>query len=348
MLGQNKESLNKEKNIFIKSIPNDVSEEEVHNIFKEFGEILSVKVSKNEDHSSRGYGFVCFASPDDSKKALDAKSSSSTYNAVKFQPKDLSQVQKNLANNIYVKNYPKEWTEADLRDIFSKYGHIKSLIVKQIPKDGEDLSFAFVCFEDPKDAKNFSYGPDAAEKAIEALHEKPLTHKGHEAKMYVRAALPKPKREAEKKKEFLKFKASKKRCNLYVRNFPDNWTEENLVEVFSKYGDIESKKLITRENGGNYAFVCFKQPDHAIEAKNALTKQPFDGKSLQITNYEIREFRELQIMSAKEKTDFDRFVNEHTKSQMGLKDFSSDPKMTQLLQYVVGILQSQQQLNPMG
>jgi len=293
MLGVNKEQLNKERNIFVKNIPQSVSEQQVHETFKNFGDILSLKVSKNEDHSTRGYGFVCMASPEDAKKALDARSSQNEFTAVKFQPKDLSQVTKSLANNIYVKNFPSEWTEADLREIFSKYGHIKSLIMRQIERDGSSLGFAFVCYEDPKDPKNHTYGPQAADKAIEALHEKAFSFKNVEAKMYVRAALPKSKRDAEKKKEFLKFKNSKKRCNLYVRNFPESWTDETLTEVFSKFGDIESKKLIAGRNGANYAFICFKQPDHAMEAKNVLSKQPFDGKPLQITNYEIKEFRDL-------------------------------------------------------
>jgi len=75
-----------------------------------------------------------------------------------------------------------------------------------------------------------------------------------------------------------------------------------------------------------------------MEAKNALSKQPFDGKNLQITNYEIKEFRELQILGAREKADFDKFVSSTSKNQMPL---TNDPKMTQLLQHVVSILQNQ-------
>jgi len=41
-----------------------------------------------------------------------------------------------------------------------------------------------------------------------------------EHKLYVREALKKNDREKEKLKELLKFKNSKKRCNLFVKNFP--------------------------------------------------------------------------------------------------------------------------------
>jgi hypothetical protein len=41
-------------------------------------------------------------------------------------------------------------------------------------------------------------------------------------KIYVKEALKKEAREQEKKKEMMRYKNSKKRCNLYVKNFPPN------------------------------------------------------------------------------------------------------------------------------
>ena len=45
-------------------------------------------------------------------------------------------------------------------------------------------------------------------------------------RFYVREAMKKEDRENEMKKEQLRFKNSKKRFNLYVKNFPPNTTEE--------------------------------------------------------------------------------------------------------------------------
>jgi hypothetical protein len=44
--------------------------------------------------------------------------------------------------------------------------------------------------------------------------------------IYVREALKKSDREKEKEKEQAKFKNSKKRCNLYIKNFPPQTTTE--------------------------------------------------------------------------------------------------------------------------
>jgi len=50
-------------------------------------------------------------------------------------------------------------------------------------------------------------------------------------------------REVEKKKETLKYKTSKKRCNLYVKNFPQTWTEGQLRNLFQEFGDIENVRF---------------------------------------------------------------------------------------------------------
>jgi len=84
MLGQNKETLNKERNLFVKNVPKSQSEIDVHNLYKAYGDILSLKVSKNEDHSSRGYGFVCYANAEEAEKALAQMKGNTECTAVKF------------------------------------------------------------------------------------------------------------------------------------------------------------------------------------------------------------------------------------------------------------------------
>jgi polyadenylate-binding protein len=115
-------------------------------------------------------------------------------------------------NNIYVKNFPVEWTEVELREEFSKFGEILSLTLAKNDKG----PYAFICYgilgnEDKE------YGPRCAMNAV-------LEYKDKE--IYVKEALKKEDREMEKTKEMLRYKNSKKRCNLYVKNFPPNTTRE--------------------------------------------------------------------------------------------------------------------------
>ncbi len=62
----------------------------------------------------------------------------------------------------------------------------------------------------------FRYGPRCAQAAINSLNDKEI----NDQKLYVRYAMKRADREVEKKREALKYKTSKKRCNLYVKNFP--------------------------------------------------------------------------------------------------------------------------------
>lgn len=86
--------------------------------------------------------------------------------------------------------------------------------------------------------------------------------------------MKKEEREAEKKREQYRFKNSKKRCNLYVKNFPPTTTEAELRQYFEKYGEIESVKVFPKEGEALYAFVCFKSPEHASLAKAQVPTQP--------------------------------------------------------------------------
>ena len=177
-----------------------------------------MKISINPDHSSRQYGFICFVNPESAKLALEK----GPYEVIKYAPKDKREFRKAF-NNIYVKNFPMSWTEADIRKLFGEFGHIKSLVMMKNPEN--TAQFAFVCFESETDANDKEYGIKAAMDAVKNLHGKKIDE-AHT--LYVKEALKKTDRDIEKKKEMIRYKNSKKRCNLYVKNFPPTTTAEEL------------------------------------------------------------------------------------------------------------------------
>jgi polyadenylate-binding protein len=73
-----------------------------------------LKISRNgEDHSSRGYGFVCYEEEEDAMWVSEKLAQSETRDAciaVKWNPKNRADFRK-LFNNLYVKNYPDDWTD---------------------------------------------------------------------------------------------------------------------------------------------------------------------------------------------------------------------------------------------
>ncbi|KAI0065388.1 polyadenylate binding protein [Artomyces pyxidatus] len=57
-------------NLYIKNLEDDVDDEKLRAEFEPFGTITSCKVMRDEKGASKGFGFVCFSSPDESTKAV--------------------------------------------------------------------------------------------------------------------------------------------------------------------------------------------------------------------------------------------------------------------------------------
>lgn len=143
--------------------------------------------------------------------------------------------------------------------LFAPFGNIKSTVLFK----NEIGQFGFVCFDDPKQLSK-EYGPECASKAIEALHDREVAK---DIKLFLRPALKKADRELQKKREFLRYQNSKKRNNLYIRNFPNHWSDAQLHDLFSQFGDIENIRLQKTKYGSSFAFICYKEPDCAANAK---------------------------------------------------------------------------------
>lgn len=57
-------------NLYIKNLEDDVDDEKLRGEFEPFGTITSCKVMRDEKGTSKGFGFVCFSSPDEATKAV--------------------------------------------------------------------------------------------------------------------------------------------------------------------------------------------------------------------------------------------------------------------------------------
>jgi RNA recognition motif-containing protein len=72
----------RQRNLYISKLQTEIDEEKLHKLFRDFGEICSVKVLKSEitkhdaegnkyfEQRSRGSGFVCFQQPEDAERAF--------------------------------------------------------------------------------------------------------------------------------------------------------------------------------------------------------------------------------------------------------------------------------------
>ena len=57
-------------NLYIKNLDDEIDDERLRAEFEPYGAITSAKVMRDEKGSSKGFGFVCFSSPDEATKAV--------------------------------------------------------------------------------------------------------------------------------------------------------------------------------------------------------------------------------------------------------------------------------------
>ncbi|KAG4305032.1 hypothetical protein PORY_001707 [Pneumocystis oryctolagi] len=57
-------------NLFVKNLDDDIDDERLRQEFSVFGTITSAKIMVDDNGKSKGFGFVCFSSPDEATKAI--------------------------------------------------------------------------------------------------------------------------------------------------------------------------------------------------------------------------------------------------------------------------------------
>jgi polyadenylate-binding protein len=62
-------------NLYVKHIEDEIDEETLKREFSAFGEVKSCKIPIDEKGSSKGFGFVCFSTPEDAQKAINGLNS---------------------------------------------------------------------------------------------------------------------------------------------------------------------------------------------------------------------------------------------------------------------------------
>jgi len=57
-------------NLYVKNLDDTITDDQLREAFKEFGDITSAKIMRDERQQSKGFGFVCFNSADEATKAV--------------------------------------------------------------------------------------------------------------------------------------------------------------------------------------------------------------------------------------------------------------------------------------
>ncbi|GFY89580.1 poly(A) binding protein 2 [Actinidia rufa] len=145
------------------------TEEDLKNIFGEFGTITSAVVMRDADGNSKCFGFVNFENADDAARAVDAlngqnfdnkewyvgkaqkKSERELELKFRFEQSVKEAADKSQGLNLYIKNLDDSVGDDDLKELFSPYGTITSCKVMRDP-NGISKGSGFVAYSTPEEA----------------------------------------------------------------------------------------------------------------------------------------------------------------------------------------------------
>ncbi|XP_027009321.1 ELAV-like protein 1a isoform X1 [Tachysurus fulvidraco] len=112
-------------NLIVNYLPQNMSQEELRSLFSSIGEVESAKLIRDKVAGhSLGYGFVNYVNPNDAERAI------STLNGLRLQSKTIKVSYARPSSdsikdaNLYISGLPKNMTQKDVEDMFTRYGRI--------------------------------------------------------------------------------------------------------------------------------------------------------------------------------------------------------------------------------
>ena len=247
--------------LFAADLPDGTCEEDLYGFFNGYN-MISSKVISN---INKTYAFVSFQTKNDAERARRE------LNGVTIQAKYASGINKvskpvrlcryesrNILSNIdprcnlLVKNLSPQVSAHLLFNTFIKYGDVRSSKL-MIDIMGQSKGFGFISYYRWEDSVN----------AIEHLNNTELGGKNIKINYL------------EKGRHHVV-----KRNNIYVKEIPKkNFSDKELIELFSKFGKINSAIVLKDEKGESkgFGFVCFEKPEDAEKAQKEMNgKKIFD------------------------------------------------------------------------
>ncbi|XP_034747136.1 polyadenylate-binding protein 1A-like isoform X1 [Etheostoma cragini] len=277
--------------LYVGDLHQDVTEAMLYEKFSPAGAILSIRVCRDMiTRRSLGYAYVNFQQPADAERALDTMN----FDVIKGRPvrimwsqRDPS-LRKSGVGNIFIKNLDKSIDNKALYDTFSAFGNILSC--KVVCDENGSKGYGFVHFETQ----------EAAERAIEKMNGMLL----NDRKVFVGRFKSRKEREAElgaRAKEF---------TNVYVKNFGEDMDDEKLREVFSKYGNSMSIRVMMDDSGKSrgFGFVSFERHEDAQKAVDEMNGKEFNGKLIYVGRAQKKVERQTELKRKFEQMKQDRMT----------------------------------------
>lgn len=253
----NTNALNSDATLYIGNLHPEVTDMELFNYFRPYGDILSCRIMKDiYSGESRGFAFLSFKTKEDAKSAKDALNYQKIHgweirisfkkSPGEFDPKA----------NIFVKNIDKEVTTKQLDELCQQFGNVLCCAVRN-DENGVSLGYGYVQYENE----------EAAARAVKALDNVDKWN----SKLQVQFFVPSKQRQLEQK-------------NLYIKNFPKTWTREQvdkIVEEFKSKGPVTCAGVYENKPDAEtvryYAFLAFENEEDAKKVIEEFNNKKLEG-----------------------------------------------------------------------
>jgi polyadenylate-binding protein len=276
--------------LYVGDLHPDVTEAMLYEKFSQSGPVLSIRVCRDlVTRRSLGYAYVNFQQPGDAERALDTMNFDELKGIpmrIMWSQRDPS-VRKSGVGNIFIKNLDKGIDNKQLYDTFSQFGNILSC---KIVKDEKAMSkgYGFVHFE----------ADESAHQAIEQVNGMLL----NDRKVFVgrfKTRGDRVREIGEKSKQF---------TNVFIKNLPEDMTEQELNELTAPFGTTLSSKLMIDESGKSkgFGFASFEDHDSAEKCVTELNEKEIRGKIIYAGRAQKKAERTQELKHQYEKRKQDR------------------------------------------
>ncbi|XP_072305813.1 embryonic polyadenylate-binding protein B-like [Eucyclogobius newberryi] len=301
--------------LYVGDLHPDVTEAMLYQKFSPAGPITSIRVCRDIiTRRSLGYAYINFQQPADAECALDTMN----YDVLKGRPIRIMWSQrdpglrKSGVGNIFIKNMDESIDNKALYDTFSAFGNILSC--KVVCDEKGSKGYGFVHFETQ----------EAANRAIETMNGMLLNDRKVKGTFsresgivisktpFVAGSGQVPMVRSEKAGAMASFvghfKSRKERemeygtksvkfTNVYVKNFGDDFTDENLKEAFSAFGKTLSVRVMKDEKGVSrgFGFVNYSYHEDAQKAVDEMNGKELNGRIIYVGRAQKRLERQGEL-----------------------------------------------------
>ena len=117
--------------------------------------------------------------------------------------------------------------------------------------------------------------------------------------------------------------------NVFIKNLPEELEETTLTELFEKYGQITSLKIMKGDDGKSkgFAFVSYEDPAEAEAAVEELNNKEMDGgKTMYVGRAQKKAERQAELKKKFEALKMERMTRYIYKNRILKLDFFISPK----------------------